>query len=100
MVIVRKSYMKVCLILNGYQDRAVCIWCGLFFSPSSLMHWIFVFGADEQQSLQKKKWWIHKMNCLLVFWMLLQALRNVQIYLNNAIFAHELQIAPRLTVGF
>jgi hypothetical protein len=42
------------------------------------------------------------MNCLLVFWMLPTAQRDVKINPDeqHAFFAHELQSALRLTVGY
>jgi hypothetical protein len=45
---------------------------------------------------------VHQTNCSLAFWMLLPAKRNVNVNSDeqHAIFAHELQIALRLVVGF
>jgi hypothetical protein len=46
----KKSYMNICLILNGYRDRAVSI-CSI--SKPNAIRFMFV-GLDEEQSLQKR----------------------------------------------
>jgi len=57
-------------------------------------------GLDEEWFT--KEMWIQDMNSLLAIWMLLPAQIYVKITSDeqHAIFAQELQIALRLTVGF
>jgi hypothetical protein len=86
--------MNMCLIVSGYRDRAVCI-----SRPNSVR--FFLVSLNAGRSLQKKGG-IHETNCSLAFRMLLPARRYVKINSDeqHAIFAHELQRALRLTVGF
>jgi hypothetical protein len=73
----KKVYMDMCLIRNGYRDRDVWIWRALFAYPS--IRFLFV-GLDEERRLQKKK-------------------LKINLEKQQAIFAHEMESALRLTVG-
>lgn len=71
------------------------------FESQDLTRQIFVC---ELRCIAKfaKESWVNQTNCLLVFWKLLPAYINVVINSGeqHAFFAHELQSALRLAVGF
>jgi len=73
--------------------------CGAHFS--SLSPLCVVCGVAQRAEFTIEPW-LQQTNCSLVFLMPLPAQRNVKINSDeqHAIFAHELQSALRLTVGF
>ena len=62
-IVRRKLNLNMCVILNGYWDRAIWI------SRPNSIRFLFV-GLDETWSLQKKDGYTET-NCLLKFWMVL-----------------------------